>query len=571
MYAWEMSFAKLIDLIRKKEVSSAAKVFNFRALLLSLTCISNVAILLTLITYTFFGNTLTASKVFVITAIYNYLSLVMGQFWPQSIQYLFECIVAMDRIQGFLQQKEQNVRLKAKRTNYRVWHNYVKREYCEYLAPGRKEYFNSIDKGLNLINVSASWGDKKCEGHGIFNINLNLSRQSLCIVVGSVGSGKSSLLNAIIGELEIDEGNIDIKGQLSYASQEPWLFDGTIRQNIVFIEDFDEKRYREVCTACALDRDFQLLPHSDQTIVGEKGITLSGGQKARVNLARAVYKSCDIYLLDDPLSAVDTNVSKHIFNECILKFLKDKCVLLVTHQIHFTKCVDHVVILDDGYITSQGKHNEINLSSKSFVNSEYDELETSQIENSYYIVKQPTDIAEEYKNDENDNIVYRSEFETLKLYFNSSKNTSYMFYVILIALVSQATLSFSEYYVALYINWEETVSQSCEVTTNTTIVFISYVSSTRINYVANYIFFTIAAIILVLMRYMTFYKFILQASVNIHNSLFSSIIKTSVDFFQKNSSGRILNRFVKDIDIIDDTLPCNISDTMSVRIIYSKF
>ena len=137
-----------------------------------------------------------------------------------------------------------------------------------------------------------------------------------------VGSGKTTLLEAVLGELELDSGSIELNGTLSYANQVPWLFEGSVKSNIIFSEEYDEKRYSEVIKAAGLERDFELFEFGDKTIVGERGISLSGGQKARVSLARAVYKKADIYLLDDPLSAVDTLVGKHIFEECIVKFLK---------------------------------------------------------------------------------------------------------------------------------------------------------------------------------------------------------------------------------------------------------
>lgn len=149
-----------------------------------------------------------------------------------------------------------------------------------------------------------------------------MEKGELCAVVGPVGSGKSTLLQVILGELELDEGRLEISGDISYAPQEPWLFEGSVKNNIVFVEDFNEKRYREVVKVCALERDFQLLPLGDETIVGERGISLSGGQRARISLARAIYRKAEIYLLDDPLSAVDTHVGKHIFEQCITEYLK---------------------------------------------------------------------------------------------------------------------------------------------------------------------------------------------------------------------------------------------------------
>lgn len=140
-----------------------------------------------------------------------------------------------------------------------------------------------------------------------------------------------------------------MNGEISYASQEPWLFAGTIRQNILFGQPMDKQRYNTVVRRCSLERDFSLLPYGDKTIVGDRGISLSGGQRARINLARAVYKQAEIYLLDDPLSAVDTHVGKDLFKQCITGYLKNKVVILVTHQIQHLKDVNSIVYLEAGY------------------------------------------------------------------------------------------------------------------------------------------------------------------------------------------------------------------------------
>lgn len=211
----------------------------------------------------------------------------------------------------------------------------------------------TAQKGVRLENVTAVWS-LFCESHnGIFNANLEIER-GLCAIIGQVGSGKSTLLNVILGELELDHGKCHINGTLSYASQEPWLFESSVRNNIIFIDEFDEERYHKVVQVCALERDFQLLPQGDQTIVSERGASLSGGQRARVNLARAMYKQADIYLLDDPLTAVDSQVGKHIFEKCIQEFLRDKICILVTHQLQYLKNVQHVVLMNTGKIEAQG-------------------------------------------------------------------------------------------------------------------------------------------------------------------------------------------------------------------------
>jgi len=132
-----------------------------------------------------------------------------------------------------------------------------------------------------------------------------------------------------------------------------------IRQNILFGQPFDHKRYEEVVEVCALKRDFALFPFGDETLVGDRGVTLSGGQKARINLARAVYRQADIYLLDDPLSAVDTHVGKHIFEKCIQRYLSDKCVILVTHQLQYLRYARKIYLLDNGTVKFSGTFEEI--------------------------------------------------------------------------------------------------------------------------------------------------------------------------------------------------------------------
>lgn len=198
------------------------------------------------------------------------------------------------------------------------------------------------------------------------NLTAHIRHHEFVMIVGRVGSGKSSLLMTLLSELPIQSGSIRINGSLSYASQEPWLFAGTIRENITIAwhkragRDHRhlpvrlERRYREVLRLCCLDRDLANLPEGDLTLVGERGTSLSGGQRARVNLARALFYDADIYLLDDPLSAVDSSVAKYIFDECFKTFLKRKTVLLVTHQVQFSTPAQKVLLLYDSPDFSYG-------------------------------------------------------------------------------------------------------------------------------------------------------------------------------------------------------------------------
>jgi len=154
-------------------------------------------------------------------------------------------------------------------------------------------------------------------------------------------------LHTILAELPISDGNCRVKGRVAYSSQEPWIFGGNVKQNILFGREFDAKRYAEVVRVCALEDDFTQLPHGDQTIVGERGVALSGGQKARVNLARGLYQEADIYLMDDPLSAVDSKVSRHIFEKAVKDHLRDHLRILCTHQLQYLPQADHIIVMNE--------------------------------------------------------------------------------------------------------------------------------------------------------------------------------------------------------------------------------
>jgi len=162
------------------------------------------------------------------------------------------------------------------------------------------------DCAINMMNVTAKWEETQ-QDNTLEDMNLTIEKGKLYAVIGMVGSGKSSFLSAILGEIILTHGQVKINGDISYSSQEAWVFGSNIRQNILFGQPYYRHRYEKVIKACALQCDFKQFPQGDQTIVGERGSSLSGGQKARISLARALYRQSDIYLLDDPLSAVSNH------------------------------------------------------------------------------------------------------------------------------------------------------------------------------------------------------------------------------------------------------------------------
>lgn len=170
------------------------------------------------------------------------------------------------------------------------------------------------DVAISIVDGDFSWA-LSSSVPTLSGISLQVKPGELCAILGRVGAGKSSLLSAILGEMNKIDGSVHIAGSIAYTSQIPFLVGGTVRQNILFGKDFEQGWYDTVVEACALSPDFRMLNAGDSTEVGEKGVQLSGGQKARISLARAVYSKADIYLLDDPLSAVDAHVGHHIFDK----------------------------------------------------------------------------------------------------------------------------------------------------------------------------------------------------------------------------------------------------------------
>ena len=195
----------------------------------------------------------------------------------------------------------------------------------------------------------------------LIEIDLNVNSGSLVGIIGTIGSCKSSLLAAILGEMSLVEGVSKIYGKIAYVSQTPWIFAGTIRENILFYKSFDKDKYERVLKSCRLITDLRSFSAGDLTVIGEKGVNLSGGQKVRVSLARALYTEADIYLFDDPLAAVDPTVARKIFKQCISNegILNNKTRLLVTHQIQFLPEFDHCILLDHGKIEKQGLFNDL--------------------------------------------------------------------------------------------------------------------------------------------------------------------------------------------------------------------
>ncbi|KGL77924.1 Canalicular multispecific organic anion transporter 2, partial [Tinamus guttatus] len=336
LYAWEPSFAAKVLEIRKNEL----RVLKKSAYLNSLSTFAWISapFLVALTTFAVYvsvdeKNILDAEKAFVSLSLFNILRFPLSML-PQVISSIAQTSVSLKRIQQFLSHDELDP-------------NCVE---TKAIAPGY---------AITVTNGTFSWG--KEFKPSLKDINLLVPSGSLVAVVGHVGCGKSSLVSALLGEMEKLEGEVAVKGSVAYVPQQAWIQNATLKDNILFGQTRNEQKYQNVLEACALKTDLEVLPGGDQTEIGEKGINLSGGQRQRVSLARAVFSNADIYLLDDPLSAVDSHVAKHIFDRVIGPdgVLKGKTRILVTHGISFLPQVDHIVVLVDGKVSEMGSYQEL--------------------------------------------------------------------------------------------------------------------------------------------------------------------------------------------------------------------
>ncbi|GFS16349.1 multidrug resistance-associated protein 4-like [Elysia marginata] len=351
LYCWEKPFGRLVEKLRSLEITQLRRTRRNQTFHVGpYFAVSQISILFFIMTYIVIGreDELRPGTIFMLMGMLESLRLTMGMFIPLAAQYMAEALVVFKRIQNFLLLEE------LKKVSSDEHHH-------AHIGNGvnGNETMDKPKSGVKITNLVAKWSENNTTPNTLDDITLTVAPASLVAVIGPVGAGKTSLLMSILGELPAQAGTVRVKGKIAYVSQHPWIFSGSLRQNILFGQAFNKTRYDKIIRISALSRDLTILPKEDATLIGDRGVNLSGGQKARVSLARALYMDADIYLLDDPLAAVDTTVGKHIFDKCIMGYLKDKPRLLVTHQIQLLPTADNIVILTDGQIKSQGTYPEL--------------------------------------------------------------------------------------------------------------------------------------------------------------------------------------------------------------------
>ncbi|CAG9768844.1 unnamed protein product [Ceutorhynchus assimilis] len=587
MYAWERPFEKIVETARKLEIDIVQKTSYIKGFSLALMLFTERATLyIAVITWVLMGNEIRGDVVFSMAQLLNTVQLYMAIFFPLALATYEECKVSMRRIEEFLA-LEENVD-----------------------PPSLED--EAENAGLvKLTNVTASWLPNPIV-ETLFKINVELKPGTLCCVVGPVGSGKTSLLQVLLKELPLTSGSLKIVGSVSYASQEPWLFVSSVRQNILFGVPYVKERYKFAIQACALKRDFEQLPYGDRTHVGERGAALSGGQRARVALARAVYRDADVYLMDDPLSAVDAHVAKHLFEGCIQGYLRGKTRVLVTHQVQFLKGADLIIVMNNGNIEQMGSYEELSeeLSTLSreieqqhmiqAAEQKLDREQTPKVEDRdrglSLALQSIASLASWDEPEETDELLERGALKTSTYveYYNSGTSILILIFLVVLFLIAQASCNAADMWITYWTNQEElkpqklpndiisnNITDALSSNLTSTISFIENTTQSIYNnslefipdessgldtysYIYIYTGLILISIILTTARSTLFMNVCMCASKALHNKMFNCILKAPMKFFDTNPSGRILNRFSKDMGAVDEALPKVVLETLQI-------
>ncbi|XP_076746739.1 ATP-binding cassette sub-family C member 12 isoform X5 [Maylandia zebra] len=328
MYAWQESFEMKIAELRKLEKKLVQKILEIQIINGSLTmAISTIATVFTFLIHTLLGLPLKTSDAFTVVAIFTSMRFTFA-LMPIAVKALTDAFVSLKQLRKIL------------------------------LIQNPEPYLTQIagsNSAVVMRNATLSW-TKRSQSE---SPPRAANEGKLLGVCGNVGSGKTSLICSILEQMYLLQGSITADGTFAYVCQQAWIFHGTVRENILMGEPFDQARYDRVVDVCSLRADLSILQYGDQAEIGERGLNLSGGQKQRISLARAVYSNRDIFLLDDPLSAVDAYVGKHIFEECIKKELRGKSIILVTHELQYLEFCDEILVLDNGTVWESGNHRDL--------------------------------------------------------------------------------------------------------------------------------------------------------------------------------------------------------------------
>jgi len=580
----EEKFLELVTRDRENELLWVKKKHLLASLRIFLFWLSPVLLSISIFgCYLLFGNSLTPQTAFVVLST---LMIVQGPVFNigNILNDVLQGQVSMERVQKFMFNEEID-------TSY-IAHSRIPANETAIKITNGNFYWVKNEKSGDLLLGNAEHQDRKhSSGHPhliLRNINMQIKRGSFVAILGDVGSGKSSMFNALLGEMLYDSQNpasIEINGNITYVAQKPWIVNATIKDNITFENEYDERAYEEAITSSCLRSDLETFIKKDETEIGEKGVNLSGGQKARIALARAIYSNSDIYLLDDPLSAVDAHVGKYILEKCLTGKLKDKTRVLITHKLESLKYVDHIYILKAGEIVAEGDFETIKKSchfqeieenvNKEVPESENNNTPAAAVTQNKTIsssnqegrqAQQERNISDvkDRQNSVLDKLMLSEDrqsgavtFSTWKTFFSHFGNFPYFLLLVGVIISWISLKTGSDFWLA---HWSRTAAES-DSETNNKFYYGIYVA---IGLSSG--FFVFLRVVLVVLRG-------IKVSRKLHNDMFNKIIRAPVNlFFDRIPLGRLINRFASDLDLVDSSLPFTLGGLLYYPVnLLSKF
>lgn len=526
-YAWENSFQEKVQSVRTEELSWFRKVQMLGSLnTFILNSIPVVVIVVSFGMFTLLGGDLTPARAFTSLSLFAVLRFPLFML-PNMITQVVNANVSLKRLEDLLLAEDR------------------------LLLPNPP-----LEPGLPAISIRNgffSW-DSKPDKPVLSNINLDIPIGSLVAIVGSTGEGKTSLISAMLGELPpVSDAHVIMRGTVAYVPQVSWIFNATVRDNILFGSVFEPERYEKTLDVTALHHDLDVLPGGDLTEIGERGVNISGGQKQRVSMARAVYSKSDVYVFDDPLSALDAHVGRQVFEKCIKEELRGKTRVLVTNQLHFLSQVDRILLVHEGTVKEEGSYEELSENGVLFQRlmenagkmeeyvEEKEEVGEADIKTSKPVIngELAKDAADKKKGPKSV-LIKQEERETGVVSFNVLKRYKdalggwWVVIILFMCYVSTETLRI------LSSTWLSVWTDESSPKTHSPLFY---------NLI--YALLSLGQVLVTLANSFWLIVTSLIAARKLHNAMLNSILRAPMVFFHTNPLGRIINRFSKDLGDID--------------------
>lgn len=368
------------------------------------------------------------------------------------------------------------------------------------------------------------------------NISAVFPSNKLTVITGPVGSGKTLLINILLKELKIQQGTVTIKGSISYYDQNPCMINATVKDNILFGKAFNSELYNDVVQSCGLISDFSKFPRGDETEIGEKGVSLSGGQRSRIALARTLYSDGDIMILDDPLSALDASLSSHILQNCFKGTLQHKTIILVTHSQPVIQYADWLLVMNSGKVKYQGSPNEY--------------------------LQQVNSLSEIQENSVKDTVLIESEPQTSDIIQQEEKSGKSISFRTYWNFINSGILHRWTLFVVVGLS---VLAQGCYLAIP---LWLGYWADSddqgNIYYLETFILLVVMLVVVSFVRNHFFYQSLLTSNSRIHSAVVNNLLHAKCSFYDSNPSGRILNRVGHDINRMDTELPYVLVDLVQV-------